>query len=73
MLSPSFIPYGFLIYSTQKSAFLHSPQKKFYGIFDQDNGEIFESQESEKYFSFFSFQKLQAVFYPVLWNKGLEV
>lgn len=73
MLSPSFIPYNFLIYFTQRSAFLLSPQRKFYGIFDQDNAEIFASQDSAKYSSFFSLQKLQAVFYPVLWNKGLGV
>lgn len=73
MLSPSFVPYSFLIYSTQRSAFLQSPQRKFYGIFDQDNAEIFASQDSAKYSSFFPLQKLQTVFYPVPGNKGLGV
>lgn len=67
MLSPSFIPCSFLIYSTLRSAFSQSPQRKFYGIFliktMQKSSNLKTVQNIILFFSL----------HPVLWNKGLEV
>lgn len=67
MLSPSFIPRSFLIYSTLRSAFSQSPQRKFYGIFliktMQKSSNLKTVQNILLFFSL----------HPVLWNKGLAV
>lgn len=77
MLSLSFCPYNFPIYTARKcTSFLpHHSKAIFICIVVQENATISEHQDSEKYFSFKkkSFKKMQSDVNPVWWTKGLGV